>query len=127
MADSIQLTIVLRQPASAAAAGEQLLAGTYHPGDIKPSALAADAADAQAVVDFATGHNLEVVKVDPAARSVRVAGSAPDIEKAFGITQSVAALDYQGPINLPPPLDKIVMAVLGLDHTPIARPGPSGR
>jgi hypothetical protein len=124
---SIHLTIVLRQPAGAAAVGEQLLAGTYHPGDIKPSALTADASDTQAVVDFATSHNLQVVKIDPAARSVRVAGSAQDIEKAFGIDKSVASLDYKGPINLPAPLDKIVMAVMGLDHTPIARPGPSGR
>jgi kumamolisin len=126
MADPIQLTFVLRQPKTSAAISEKLLAGTYHPGDVNPSAFAADASEAQAVADFATSHNLQVMKIDPATRRVRVAGSAADIEKAFEIQGSVQSLDYKGPIHLPPPLDKFVIAVLGLDQTPIARPHTDG-
>ena len=122
MADQIQVTVVLRPPEASKAISERLLAGTYDPAQTKPSDTAADAGDVKAVTDFATGNGLEIVKIDAASRRVRVAGSIADIEKAFGIAAgSAKALDYKGPVNLPPPLDQIVMAVLGLDHTPVAR------
>jgi kumamolisin len=128
MADSIQLTLVLRPPAASKAISERLMAGTYDPAQTKPSDTAADPADVEAVKDFAANHDLQIAKIDAAARSVRLTGSAADIEKAFGIRSgdvshgSVQTLNYKGSINLPGPLNQIVIAVLGLDHTPIARP-----
>lgn len=127
MADPIQLTLVLRPPAASAAIGEQLLSGTYDPGELNPSDLSADAGEVQAVTDFAKNNGLQVESVDPAARTVRVSGSADAIQKAFGIQGgsqgegSVQSLDYRGPIQLPPSLQNVVIAVLGLDQRPIAR------
>lgn len=127
MPDQIELTFVLRPPAASQAISEQLLAGTYQTSELNRSDIEADPADIQAVTQFAASHNLKVGKSDPTARSIKVAGSAADIEKAFGIRSddaqqgTVKTLNYKGPINLPAPLNSIVIAVLGLDHTPIAR------
>lgn len=122
MSDTVQLTLVLRQPPGSQQIAESLLAGTYDPAQTKPADIAASPADVAAVVSFAESHRLEVVSVDPAARTVRVAGSIDDIEKAFGITAGGAAgLEYRGPMKLPGQLDEIVIAVLGLDRRPIAR------
>jgi len=128
MADPIQLTLVLRPPAASEGISERLLAGTYDPAQTKPSDTAADPADVKAVKDFAISRGLQIVKEDAAARSMRVTGSVGDIEKAFGIRSddlshgSVQTLNYKGAVSLPGPLNQIVIAVLGLDHTPIARP-----
>jgi kumamolisin len=127
MADVIQLTLVLRQPAASKQISEQLLAGTFKPGSVSQAELSATPGDIQAVVAFAEEHSLQVVKADAAARTVRVAGSVSDIEAAFGIPAedqehgNVATRDYRGPLNIPAPLDQILIAVLGLDQTPIAR------
>lgn len=127
MPDEIEVSIVLRQPAASRAISERLLAGTYDPAEVNEADIGADPADVQAVTQFAATHNLKVVKSDPAARSIKLAGSAADIENAFGIRSdnaelgNVKNLNYRGPITLPAPLNSIVIAVLGLDHTPIAR------
>lgn len=114
----MEVTLVLRPPAASKAISQRLLSGQYIAEDINPADISGDPADAKAVVDFATSHNLQVLKVDPAARSVHLAGSPADIEKAFGIPTSV---NYRGPVDLPAPLNDIVIAVLGLDQGPIAR------
>ena len=123
MPDAVQLTLVLRQPEAAQNISERLLAGTWNPSEVKPEDLAANPSDVTAVLAFAQQNDLQVVKSDPAARSIRVAGSASAIASAFKIPNaSVEALNYKGPITLPPPLDSIVIAVLGLDSSPIAKP-----
>ena len=127
MAENIRVTLVLRPPETSKLIAEHLLAGTYNPNEIKAADIQADSSDVQAATAFANSHNLEVLSVEPASRTVQVAGSSSDIEKAFGIVSenlehgSIQARDYKGPINLPAPLDRIVIAVLGLDQTPIAR------
>lgn len=120
MPDTIELTLVLRQPPAAKSISERLLAGTYDASQTTEADIAATPADAEAVVQFAEQHNLRVLKTDLAARTVRVAGSIADIEQAFGI-RSLATLNYKGRVDLPGPLNQIVIAVLGLDRTPIAR------
>jgi hypothetical protein len=65
---------------------------------------------------------LQILRTDAAARTVRVSGSAADIAQAFGIEQQeVEALRYKGPITLPAALEGVVMAVLGLDQSAVAR------
>jgi kumamolisin len=118
----IKLTLVLRQPEAAAGMSARLLAGTFNPAEMQASDLAASPADVEAVLAFAREHRLQVVRADPAARTIRVSGSAADIAQAFGIEQQeVEALRYKGPITLSAPLDEIVSAVLGLDQSPVAR------
>ena len=126
MPDLVQLTLVLRQPEAAQNMSERLLAGTWNPADLKPEDISANPADVSAVLSFAEQSHLQIINNNPAARSIRIAGSVLDVAHAFGIPiAGVEARNYKGPITLPPPLDEIVMAVLGLDATPIAKPAAS--
>jgi kumamolisin len=123
----IEVTLVLRPPAAARNIAEQLLSGAYDPAQTQAADIAADPADIKAATDFAVQNNLQVMKVDPAGRTIKVSGTAADLHTAFGTVPSaehgsVESLDYKGPINLPPGLRDSVIAVLGLDQTPIARP-----
>jgi hypothetical protein len=118
----IKLTLVLRQSEAAAGMSALLLAGTFDPAEAQPSELAANPEDVEAVVAFAREHRLQILRTDAAARTVRVSGSAADIAQAFGIEQQeVEALRYKGPITLPAALEGVVMAVLGLDQSAVAR------
>ena len=126
MANLIELTLVIRPPEAAKGISERLLAGTYDPSTTKPSDIAASPSDIAAVSQFVVSQGLKIVKTDPESRSITVSGSAADIEKAFGIAGnvlegSVASLNYKGAVKLPPAISQIVIAVLGLDQTPIAR------
>ncbi len=122
MADAVQLTLVLRPPEASHSISERLLAGTYDPAETKASDICASPNDVKAVTDFAAANGLQILQTDAATRRIHVAASSAVIEKAFSIGQgSVAALNYKGPIHLPPPLDQIVIAVLGLDHSLVAR------
>jgi hypothetical protein len=118
----IKLTLVLRQPEAAVGMSALLLAGTFDPAEAQPSELVANPEDVEAVVAFAREHRLQILRTDAAARTVRVSGSAADIAQAFGIEpQEVEALRYKGPITLPAALEGVVMAVLGLDQSAVAR------
>jgi len=122
MAGQIQLTLILRQPEAANEISERLLAGTWNPAEMNAADIAANPADVSEVLSFAAKNSLQVLKTNPAARSIRVAGSVPDIENAFGIPSGcLGNLNYKGPVELPAPLNQIVIAVLGLDHSPIAK------
>jgi kumamolisin len=127
MSNQVEVTLILRPPEGAQGISERLLAGTYDSSQTKQSDIAADPSDIQAVAQFAVEHHLQILKSDAVTRSVRVAGSVAAIEKAFGIRSgnaqkgTVQSLNYKGPVELPAALKKIVIAVLGLDQTPIAR------
>jgi kumamolisin len=82
----------------------------------------ADPNELQQVQDFARSTGLEVVKTNPAARSVEVAGPASAINKAF----AVELQDFQsprgkyhshtGPAALPGGIADVVEAVVGLNN-----------
>ena len=81
-----------------------------------------------------TSRGLEVTAVHPATRRVKVAGSLADLASAFGTTlrQAVSPAPggrgqvthryREGPLSVPAELDGVVIAVLGLDTRPQARP-----
>ncbi|MGO9340097.1 MAG: protease pro-enzyme activation domain-containing protein [Terracidiphilus sp.] len=85
----------------------------------------ADPGEMQRVQDFAHANGLEVVRTNPAARSVEVAGPASAINKAF----AVELQDYQsprgkyrshtGPAALPGGIADVVEAVVGLNNRPV--------
>src|SRR5579875_3539417 len=94
----------------------------------------ADPADVERVRAVLAGRGLEVTGVHPGSRRVKVAGAVGDLARAFGTTlRQVASPDpagrgtvthryREGPLYLPAELDGIVVAVLGLDTRPQARP-----
>ncbi|MGC2660835.1 MAG: protease pro-enzyme activation domain-containing protein [Bryobacteraceae bacterium] len=94
-----------------------------------PGALAADPKDLAAVQSFVQSYGLRVVSENPDARTIKAAGTAARMHSAFGVTLEYSgtsatdqAITYQGPLSVPKALDGIIIAVLGLDHRPIAKP-----
>jgi kumamolisin len=127
-----ELTLVLRRraalPASIVAGPTVLTSGELAAG------YGADPADIDLVRQTLTGRGLEITEVDPASRRVKVAGTLADLSSTFGAAlQQVASPApgghgvvthryREGSLSVPAPLDGIVLAVLGLDTRPQARP-----
>src|SRR6185437_13620135 len=78
--EPIQITVVLRRKA-AADTGEAIARLSH---DELAEMHGADPADIEAVKAFATHHNLEVVRVDPAARLMTLSGPLAEMAGAFG-------------------------------------------
>lgn len=82
----------------------------------------------QKVHYFADNNSMKVVSVDANAHRMILAATVAQANVAFGVTQQTfnhpdgSYRGHTGPIHLPPELDGIVNAVLGLDNRPIARP-----
>ena len=91
---------------------------------------AADSADLKQIHAFAKEFGLTVEKdtPKPERRTILLTGSVAAMQKAFGVELKHATVDgatYRvraGGINLPASLSKIVVAVLGLDNRPQAKP-----
>jgi kumamolisin len=88
----------------------------------------ADPADLSQVEAFARTHGLVVLESSAARRTVRVAGRAADVERAFGVRLVRQRLgdgtefrSPDGPVNVPDELSGIVESIFGLDTRPAAR------
>ncbi len=119
-------TILLRRRPGAADAGGQLLAGNFEPisRDAAAEQIGADPQDLHAVESFVREYGLTIASVNPAARTVKVEGTATDFNRAFEIDLGSFGnyVSYSGPITVPESLAGVVVAVLGLDNRPVARP-----
>jgi kumamolisin len=117
----VEATIVIRRPITPART-----AGATRE-EIEKS-LAANPADVTAVTGFAQRSGLAVEEVSPAKRTVRLKGSAQNMNRAFGIHlayfdgPSGAHLSYDGPLTVPADVSGKIVAVLGLDQQPVAKP-----
>jgi kumamolisin len=127
-----ELTLVLRRRAELPA---DVVAGpTVLTTDQLAEQYGADPADVALVSQTLTSRGLEVTAVHPATRRIKVAGTLGDLASAFGVTlQQVSSPDpvgrgtvthryREGPLFVPAALDGVVVAVLGLDTRPQARP-----
>ena len=91
---------------------------------------AADTADLKQIHAFAKEFGLAVEKdtPKPERRTVLLTGTVAAMQKAFGVELKRATVDgatyrvREGGIHLPASLSKIVVAVLGLDNRPQAKP-----
>jgi kumamolisin len=96
--------------------------------DAFASAHGADPADFAKVKAFAESQGLKVLEENAARRSVVLGGTVAQFSAAFGVQlhhMSHAGGTYRGRtggIYLPTEWDGVVMAVLGLDNRPQARP-----
>ncbi|MDQ2712889.1 MAG: protease pro-enzyme activation domain-containing protein [Acidobacteriota bacterium] len=124
--EQLTATIVLRRRPGSPHVAEQLLSGQYQPVSREQAEelTGASGQDVAAVESFAKQYGLEVVEADAAKRVVKVRGSAEALNGAFGVELGLFGnyTSYSGPITIPASLDGIVIAVLGLDNRPIARP-----
>ncbi|WP_245171525.1 protease pro-enzyme activation domain-containing protein [Streptomyces decoyicus] len=113
------------------------------PETISQSELAqqygADPADADLVREVLGRFGLQVTDVDLAARRVTVAGTVAQMAEAFRteLTRAASpdpvsgeAVEHrhrEGPLEVPAPLDGVVVAVLGLDDPPAGPSPPAAR
>src|SRR5690242_4774443 len=126
--EQIKVTLILRRrrnaPAMAAAPGPFRSRADYQ------AAHGADPNDFEAIERFAHENGLTVVERHEASRRIVLAGPVDRIQKAFDVelgTYSVAAqgLHYRGrkgQVCVPSQIHPAIMAVLGLDNRPIAKP-----
>ena len=123
---SLRATIFLRPKTRAEEISEQLLSGTFKTLSREEAAehLGADAQDIADVTVFITQYGLQIVAEDRAARTLQVTGSAGQFNDAFCIElESFGGYhSYQGPLTVPKSLTGVIVAVLGLDDRPVARP-----
>ncbi len=87
----------------------------------------ADTKDLALVRRFAQQHNLSVVRESTSRRSVILAGTVADFNRAFGVSLQIYAYPkgtYRGrtgPVQIPAELVTVVEGVFGLDNRPVAR------
>jgi kumamolisin len=126
---TLAATVVVRRPPT----GSLPANAAALPREQVEQALSANPDDLAAVRKFASAHNLKVTKENPPARTLHVEGTVEQLDKAFGVNicwchqdDGLQYLGYEGQIVLPPELEGIVEAVLGLDQRPVARHHSSG-
>ncbi len=87
----------------------------------------ADAKDLALVAKFATEYNLSVVRESAARRSVILAGTVANFNRAFGVSLKTYAYPngtYRGrtgPVRVPVELATVIEGVFGLDNRPVAK------
>lgn len=94
------------------------------------AAHGAHPADIALVEKFAHEHGLTVVESHIASRRIRLSGTTKSMQEAFGVSLShyevkESGVKYRGrtgEISLPEDMAPAVMAVLGLDNRPVAKP-----
>jgi kumamolisin len=127
-----EVTIILRRSEGSARAsnmGEELLSGQapHLSREEAAQAIATAPEDVAAVGSFIQKYGLTIVEENPAARTVRVRGTAEQLENAFGIqlrrvqVKGHQYLSYEGRISVPKPLARVITGVLGLDQRPVAQ------
>jgi len=88
----------------------------------------ADPKDLDAVEEFAQEHHLTVAERDASRRIIRVTGTAEAMQEAFQTelnTHRIEAATYRtrsGALSVPASVHPAIIAVLGLDQRPAARP-----
>ncbi len=130
--DPVHVTLVLRRcnelPALDVIGAQPLTSRHGMSSEDFAASFGADPDDVALIESFAHRHGLSVSSVKPAQRSVRLSGTAANMNKAFGV--AMQHYDYgagtyrghEGPVYLPEELHGVVMRVLGLDTRPVATP-----
>ena len=133
-AERLEVTVLLRHRAANALRErvKQLHSATGQAEHIKREDFAqqfgADPSDIQEVKKFANSHGLTVVQESPARRSVVLAGTVAQFNRAFGVDlerfehEGGSYRGRTGPILLPDELHGKVEGVFGLDDRQQARP-----
>lgn len=129
--DEVKVTLVLRRhggnPAIPEAGGfSSKIRSREHYGEVH----GASPKDIAAVENFAHANGLTVVEHHASSRRLVLAGSAQRMQEAFQVKLGVYEVAHrgfnyrgrQGSVCLPEGLEPVVVAVLGLDNRPVAKP-----
>ena len=132
-AERLEVTVLVRRrDAAGFRAQVARLAGDGPPQPLSledfETAFGASSADLDSVAAFAASHRLAVVARDAGRRTMVLSGAAGDLEAAFGV--ELHQFDYPdgsyrgrtGLVHVPEALQDVVVAVMGLDARPVARP-----
>jgi kumamolisin len=128
---TITITLVLRRRAEVPA---ELVTGpqTITTGELSER-YGASPADVELVRSTLQGLGLTVTEVHAGSRRVKVSGTVAALSAVFGTTLTQVTSDHlgmgpathryrSGSLSVPFALDGVVVAVLGLDNRPVARP-----
>ncbi|HWF07965.1 MAG TPA: S53 family peptidase [Bryobacteraceae bacterium] len=126
--ETVSATIVLRRRSDHPAIA--LDSGSYQPHVREDYGIThgADPNDLEAIEAFAHEHHLTVSDRDAARRSIVVTGTAEAMQQAFGTQlqqHNVNGATYRtrtGTLSVPTAVHPAILAVLGLDNRPIAKP-----
>jgi kumamolisin len=121
----VRATVVLRRRGADAD-----ISGAQHSREEYGVLHGAAPADLEVLDQFAHEHGLTIEDRNSAGRSVVLSGKAEAVQQAFGTTLTSYELaeggghfrGRTGPLMIPTELKDAVIAVLGLDNRPIARP-----
>jgi kumamolisin len=120
----LSVTLVLRRPDTGARSA--LLAGHSHAA---AATTPAAGTVSDAVKQFLAANHLTIQPSASAGSSLVVTGSAADMSRAFGVqlahflgSGGERYISHEGDITLPPEIADSLIAVLGLDQRPVARP-----
>jgi kumamolisin len=130
--EPVKLTLILRRRTTGAAMrdlkdfqAKSIADSPQLSHQIFAAAHGADPDEMKQVEDFATSNGLKVVKTNPGARSVEVAGPASAINKAFAVElhdfQSPRGKyhSHRGTASLPGGIANVVESVVGLNTRPV--------
>ena len=133
-AERLEVSVLLRRHGGDALAmhvktlATQRHARTHMTREAFEQRFGVDSSDIATVKKFATAHKLSVVQEHAGRRTVVLSGTVAQFNAAFGV--DLQRFDHPGgsyrgrvgAIRLPPELQGVVEAVLGLDDRPVARP-----
>ncbi|HUN38037.1 MAG TPA: S53 family peptidase [Trebonia sp.] len=128
---TLTVTLILRRRAEVP--GELVTGPQTITRDELADRYGASPADVERVRSTLQGLDLTVASVHPGSRRVMATGTVAALSAAFGTTLTEVTSDHldagptthryrSGSLSVPAALDGVVMAVLGLDNRPVARP-----
>jgi kumamolisin len=124
--DTVRVSVILRR----AGAESTTQGGSTQESDASRVPLGSNPADITMVEEFAHHAGLTVVENNARKRRVVLTGTADEIRKAFGADlviykDTATGQQFQGrkgTLAIPAELEGIVIAVLGIDRRPVAKP-----
>ncbi len=129
----LEITLVLRPKNPVPELSYAPATGSAKPGHLTYSQFhsqfadrhAADPDDIALLRTFARDHMLDVLEIDASRRTVRISGTAESIDAAFRAAhharEASPPVTLAGSASIPPALENIVEAVLGINTAHVAR------
>jgi kumamolisin len=127
-AEVITVTLVLRRKSGAPAIPQDSVAWSPQTRERFGVTHGADTTDIQEIEAFAHEHNLTVSELNAPRRTVLLTATAEAMQRAFGTRLQSCTLNgaaYRmrtGSLSVPASVHPAIIAVLGLDNRPVAKP-----
>jgi kumamolisin len=126
----VRVTVVLRRQGADPSVGSGKEKRTYLTREQLTKEHGANPADIARLEKFAHQYNLAVAETSLQKRRVVLTGTAKNMQTAFGTSltnyrEETSGLEYhgrQGLLSIPADLQSSILAVLGMDNRPVAKP-----